>query len=240
LSEENLELPGGPLAARPLDFIWILDCSGSMNVQGKMSELNFAIKEALPAMQEAAADNPQARLLVRALTFSDGARWHVAQRTPVDQFRWEPVSAGGVTDLGKALEMVAEQLRMPPMEQRALPPVLVLVSDGQPTDDFDKGLKTLMAESWAKKAVRISIAIGEDADDEPLRRFVGNPELPVLRANNAPTLRKFIRWVSTKVVQSASAPPSERIETSGDSAPNVSNVPIPRVPDAVESADDVW
>jgi uncharacterized protein YegL len=43
------------------------------------------------------------------------------------------------------------------MEQRALPPVLVLISDGQPTDDFEAGLATLMAEPWARKAVRLAV-----------------------------------------------------------------------------------
>ncbi len=50
------------------------------------------------------------------------------------------------------------------MEERALPPVLVLISDGQPTDDFDTGLSTLMRQPWAQKAVRLAIAMGHDAD----------------------------------------------------------------------------
>ena len=45
--------PGGALATRPLQFLWIVDCSGSM--QGKKIEaLSFAIREAIPAMQEVA------------------------------------------------------------------------------------------------------------------------------------------------------------------------------------------
>jgi len=43
-------LPGGPIASRPLHFIWILDCSGSMQGE-KIGQLNFAIREAIPAMQ---------------------------------------------------------------------------------------------------------------------------------------------------------------------------------------------
>ena len=34
--------PGGKLAARPLHFIWLLDCSGSMHFDGKMAALNNA------------------------------------------------------------------------------------------------------------------------------------------------------------------------------------------------------
>ena len=53
--------------------------------------------------------------------------------------------------MGKALSMVADELKIPPMTPRALPPVLVLISDGQPTDDFDSGLQNLMDQNWGKK-----------------------------------------------------------------------------------------
>jgi uncharacterized protein YegL len=77
----------------------------------------------------------------------------------------------GVTDMGKVLTVMAEQLAMPPMTECALPPVLVLISDGQPTDDFAGGLKALLDLPWSKKAVRIAIAIGEDADLEGLQKL---------------------------------------------------------------------
>ena len=36
--------PGGELATRPLHFIWICDCSGSMSVDGKIQQLNYAYR----------------------------------------------------------------------------------------------------------------------------------------------------------------------------------------------------
>ncbi|HYG09293.1 MAG TPA: hypothetical protein VD835_04910, partial [Pyrinomonadaceae bacterium] len=130
-----------------------------------------------------------------------------------------------------------EQLRIPPMVERALPPVLVLISDGQPTDDYASGLKALMAQPWGRKAVRIAIAIGEDADTEVLQKFIGNPELKPLQANNPEALVKYIKWVSTAVLKSASAPVSQ----TADSATPGMNVPIPVLPDSSpSSADDVW
>ena len=142
-----------------------------------------------------------------------------------------------MTSMGKALGMVTEQLKMPPMSDRALPPVLVLISDGQPTDDYAGGIQALMDQPWGKKAVRIAIAIGEDADQEVLRKFIGNPELKPLQANNPEALVKYINWVSTAVLRSASAPPSQTFDT----ATPGTNVPIPAVPDAgPTSADDVW
>ena len=50
---------GGTLAARPLQFIWIADCSGSMEGK-KIESLNFGIREAIPAMRDVADENPNA------------------------------------------------------------------------------------------------------------------------------------------------------------------------------------
>jgi uncharacterized protein YegL len=207
-----------------------------MAVDGKIQSLNTAIKEAIPNMQDVADENPNAQVLVRAVKFADGAQWHVSQPTDIAHFKWDDLDAGGVTSMGRALTIVADQLRIPPMTDRALPPVLVLISDGQPTDDFTVGLQALMNEPWGRKAVRIAIAIGEDADQEVLTRFIANPELKPLQANNPEALIKYIRWVSTAVLKSASSPASQ----SGNSSPGL-NVSIPAIPDAgPSSADDVW
>lgn len=229
--------PGGETSARPLHFIWICDCSGSM--QGdKIQTLNVAIREAIPHMRGVARENVHANILVRAIKFSDGAQWHISQPTPVEDFEWVELTAGGVTDMGRALHMVADQLKMPPMEERGLPPVLALVSDGQPTDDFGEGLQALMDEGWGQKAVRVAIAIGQDADRDLLQRFA-HPEIPPLPAKNAETLVRHIRWVSTQVTKAAASPPSQG---EGSESPKV-NVPIVLPTDADDdqvSADDVW
>lgn len=65
-------LPGGALAKRPLHFIWIADCSGSMGYDGKIQSLNNAIREALPHMQDAAAENPNAEVMLRAPQLAGG------------------------------------------------------------------------------------------------------------------------------------------------------------------------
>ena len=230
------ERPGGELSSRPLHFMWICDCSGSMNMDGKIQALNNAIKEATPEMQKVADENPNAQVLVRALKFSNGAQWINADSVPVDDYKWMDLEADGVTDMGSAFEMVAEQLKMPPMPERALPPVLVLISDGQPTDNWKEGLKKLMEQPWGKKAVRIGIAIGSDADITSLQEFIGNNELKPLNAHNPESLVKYIKWVSTAVVKSASAPASK----TKDSTLPASNVEIPQVPTGPSNADDVW
>lgn len=202
---------------------------------GKIQSLNNAIREALPHMQQAAAENPNAEVMVRAVKFSNGSSWHVARPVPVDQFRWDDLEADGVTDMGQALQLVAAQLDPSVMPQRALPPVLVLISDGKPTDDVSTGLRALMNQPWGTKAVRIAIAIGDDADLSVLQRFIGHPELEPLQANNAESLVKYIKWVSTAVLQSASSPASQTLQTE-----QRTNVPLPPVPDADLDVDDVW
>jgi len=233
-------LPGGELACRPLHFIWLVDCSGSMGVGGKIEALNNAIDESIPAMRSAADENPNAQILVRVIRFSSGAQWHIPQPTPIESFQWQTLTAEGVTDLGEALSEVADQLSVDKMPSRALPPVLVLLSDGQPTDDYRAGLQELMAQPWGKKSVRIAIAIGQDADQDCLQEFIGNPEFKPLQANNAERLTQLIKWSSTVVVQQASSPASQ---VAGDEAVRTTNVPIFDPPGEFElgsSVSDVW
>jgi uncharacterized protein YegL len=226
------------ITGRPLHFIFICDCSGSMSEGGKIQGLNQAIREAIPHMQRVAEENPYVEVKVRAIKFSDGAQWHIAQPTPVADFKWTTdLRADGVTDMGKALAMVAEQLKIPPMDERAMPPVLVLISDGQPTDDFSSGLKALMDQPWGQKAVRIAIAIGQDATtheaQEVLQRFIGHSELKPLQANNPEALVNRIKFASTMVLRQASIP---RRQSQDDSSP----IPIPQpvFDDASEEA--IW
>ncbi|KHD10490.1 tellurium resistance protein [Candidatus Thiomargarita nelsonii] len=227
--------PGGKLATRPLHFIWLADCSGSMSVDGKIQALNTAIREAIPHMQRVADDNPNADVLVRAIKFSNGAQWHISRAMPIADFKWLDLTCDGLTDMGNALSMLAEQLKIPPMTDRALPPVLVLISDGEPTDDFGAGLSALMNLPWGKKAVRIAIAVGEDANQDILQQFIGISDIQPLQANNADQLVRYIKWVSTAVLKSASSPASQV----NNANPSGVNVPIPALPEP-SSAADVW
>ena len=197
------------MSVRPLHFIWMLDCSGSMSVGGKIQALNTAIAEALPAMVEVAGKNLHADLLVRAITFSSGAQWHVAEPTPIIDFRWRDIGAppGGLTDLGAALSLVAEVLPVPPMPARAFPPVLVLVTDGRPTDSWKENLQRLLEIPWGAKAVRMAIAIGRDANHSVLQEFIGRDSgRRPLHAGSPDDLAALIRWTSTVVVRQASQP----------------------------------
>lgn len=207
---EKMKRPGGELASRLLHFFWIVDCSGSMYGE-KIGTVNHAIQSVIPEMVDAASNNPNAQLMIRTLRFATGASWVTSSPIPVEDFAWDDLEAGGVTDLGQAFELLSAQLTIPPMSDRALPPVLVLLSDGQPTDNYKQSLDKLLHLPWGKKAVRIAISIGQDADDTVLTEFTGNREL-VLQANNAAMLTKMIKWAST-AASMVSAPASRVADT---------------------------
>ncbi|WP_029319297.1 vWA domain-containing protein [Butyrivibrio sp. AE3004] len=240
---EMIRRPGGEMAKRPLNFFWVVDCSGSMSVENKMQQVNYAIQSTIPDMREAAKDNTNAQLYVQAMQFSTGATWLTTQPEEIETYQWRDMTASGVTDLGKAFELLCGQLSIPPMSDRALPPVIVLLSDGQPTDSYRSQLDQLLNMPWGKKAVRIAIAIGRDADRSVLEEFTGNKEL-VLDANNPQALVAMIKWAST-VAKQVSTPASRRanVETSTPSgAPSsVQTGPVTidlAVPD--DFGDDVW
>ncbi len=239
---KELARPGGELASRPLHFFWVVDCSGSMYSDGKIGTVNNAIQECIPEMASEAENNPNAQLMIRALQFATGANWITANPIPVEDYSWEPLEANGVTDMGKAFELLAAQLSIPPMPQRALPPVIVLLSDGQPTDDYKKGLAKLKALPWFKKAVKIALSIGQDADDDVLMEFTGNREL-VLQSNNPTALVKNIKWASTTafmVSAPSSKPMNSTTEDGASGDPFASNNGAPLVLDMsnIPSPDD--
>jgi uncharacterized protein YegL len=230
------DTPGGAIAKRPLQFIYLVDCSGSM-VGRKIETLNLAVRETISAMCAVVDENPNAEVFVRVIRFSDGAQWHMSQPTEIHSFRWSDLNADGVTDMGKALALAAEALKVDNMPPRGLPPVLVLLSDGQPTDDFNTGLRLLFDEPWGKRALRIAVGIGDDADLDVLEKFMGNSEIKPLVAKNVGDLVKFIRWASTVPLKAASNPGSRPSDPSGGQQ---IHIPAPPPGDKAASPADVF
>ena len=199
------ERPGAELAQRPLHFFLLLDCSGSMASRGKMTALNPAVREVLPHLAETSHDNPHAKVSVRVVGFSTGAGWHVASPTHPDDLVWEDLRPGGYTDLGAAIDLLGTALTVPPMEERALPPAVVLVSDGLPTDDFEAAMERLLALPWGARAVRMAVAIGPDADYDTLATFIADPTLEPVTASNPEQLLMALRWATVHVARAASS-----------------------------------
>jgi uncharacterized protein YegL len=89
-----------------------------------------------------------------------------------------------------------------------------------------------MGTPWGKKAVRIALAIGKDADLTVLEQFTGNREL-VLEAKNPQLLIQFIKWAST-VIKTVSSP------RANDDEDGVAGVDLNTVPVLTDDDDDIW
>ena len=74
-------------------------------------------------------------------------------------------------------------------------PVIILLSDGGPTDNYKKALDSIQQNNWFKYAIKIAIAIGNDADKKVLAEFTGNNEA-VIEVHNRLALKSIIRFVS--------------------------------------------
>jgi uncharacterized protein YegL len=181
-------MPGGGVARRPLHFIVMGDCSGSMKGE-KMQALNYAMRAMLPHLDAWESEQLQAQLFVRILAFATTPHWHVAEPLPVAELNqhWRDLEYvnHGRTNMGLAFEAVASVLGPDKLERRALRPVILMVTDGLPTDPpggFDRGLAALDGLAAGRSALRMAVAIGRDANSEPLDRFRSR-EVPILVAD---------------------------------------------------------
>lgn len=202
-----------------LHVIFVVDASGSMSGE-RMGSLNWAGKGTVPAMREMAFEHPAVDVMVRVCRFGDVVDWPVSVPTPVDRFVWANIAAGGETRMGAALEAVAVALaELEAASGRILPPVIVLLSDGLPSDDARAGLAALDRTELGRQAIRIPIAIGSDADLEILQAFIGSTALRPLRAHDAETLVKRMRWAATVPLRDPGGVSSGTPALSGASEP---------------------
>lgn len=203
---------GGAVGRKPLHFIFVLDVSGSMLRGGRIQALNNALSEVVPHLRDEARNNPHAELMVRVLAFANEAQWVVQHPTPIEQFHWQRLDAvpQGFTELGSALKLLAEGLADLDDSGGGFPPAIILVSDGMPTNtsgvDFAEGLQEFLAQRWGAAAVRLALGVGRDADLSSLRRFIGNEEIPLLRADSPEQLVDYIVWASKVASRGASMP----------------------------------
>ena len=198
---DKIEIP-----RRTMVLFFVIDTSGSMD-GSKIGTVNSAIEEVIPAIKEVSDENADALIKIAALEFSSGARW-ITANGPVeaDQFRWNYLDAAGVTDFGAACKTLNEKLSTKAFMQEAtgsFAPAIFLLSDGEPTDDWQRYLKALWQNNWFKATVKVAIAIGDDANKEMLKEFTGTMEA-VLESHNAATLKKMIKFVSVRASQVAS------------------------------------
>lgn len=184
--------------ARPMPVIILADTSGSMGVDGKIDALNQSLRDM--ARSFADSDRVKAEIHLGIITFGGTASTPVAfepahQIGHIDDF----IATGG-TPMGAAMSLaqgLVEDRELIP--SRAYRPVLILASDGYPTDDWRRPFDALINSERASKATRMSLAIGTDADEDMLREFSNDIEAPLFHANDAAAISRFFRAVTMSV-----------------------------------------
>jgi uncharacterized protein YegL len=234
------------IVKKQLVLFFLIDTSGSMNGE-KIGAVNTAIREALNDPEFKSAGGADADILVAALEFNNGCRWITPVPQSIDSFIWNDLDADGGTDLGAACRELSAKLDRNGFLNApggSAAPVILLLSDGDPTDDFDSGLAVLKKNKLYNQCIRMACAIGDDANIDLLSEFTSGRE-SVLRVHTPEALRKWIRVVSltTSKVGSKSQP------TSGGKAVSVQDTAVAAVETAIQNdsdfvadanADDDW
>jgi len=198
---DKVEIP-----RRTMVLFFIVDTSGSME-GSKVGAVNTAIREVIPEIRDVSNENADALIKIAVLEFSSGAKW-LTTNGPVDanDYNWTNLDAAGTTDFGAACRALNEKLSTKAFMAEAtgsFAPALFLLSDGEPTDDWQKGLDLLKQNNWFKAAVKVAIAMGDDANKDVLKAFTGTSET-VLEVHTPAMLIKMIKFVSVRASQVAS------------------------------------
>lgn len=180
---------------RRLPVYILIDTSGSMS--GEPIE---AVKNGMQAMMSALRKDPYAleTAYMSVITFAS----EVAQAKPlteVAQFQPPAVTAGGGTSLGGALKKVAEcaereVVKSTPDQKGDWKPLVFIMTDGMPTDNFDTGLAEFKKQKWG---IVVACAAGTQADTKTLIRIT---ECVVrLDAADSNAIAAYFKWVSSSI-----------------------------------------
>ena len=182
---------------RTMVLFFLVDTSGSMSGD-KIGAVNEAIREVIPEINDISSENADAQIKIAVLDFSSGAHWIYDKPVEADQFVWNNLEVGGLTDMGVAFKMLNEKLSRTEFMSDitgSYAPAIFMMSDGAPTDDYKKELEELRKNKWFKVGIKVAVAIGDDANTDILKEFTGNEEC-VVKVRTPESLRKMIRFAS--------------------------------------------
>lgn len=180
---------------RRLPVYLLIDCSGSMS--GEPIE---AVRTGLHTLMSALRQDPHAleTAHLSLITFDVEAR-QVTPLTEVAAFAVPDIRAYGTTALGEALRLLGgaierEVVRSTPDRRGDWKPLVFLMTDGVPTDDWRAGLAAL---DPSRIGTFVACAAGPDANLEVLREIT--EAVVKLDTANAATIKAFFQWVSASV-----------------------------------------
>ena len=215
-----------PAPRKVMTIFYLVDTSGSMSGT-RIGTVNAAMEECIPMLKEVAAANDDAEIKVAIMQFSSGCSWVTPASGPVslDDIIWNDLQAGGMTEFGGALTELDKKLSRNEFlnsQTGAYAPVILLLSDGGPTDNWEKSLDDLKHNNWFKHAIKIAIDIESGSDRSVLAKFTGNSEA-ILDAKDSATLKKMIHKVSVRAseFQSHSKQSSDTITSAEDDSADI-------------------
>lgn len=227
--------------AKPLPVILLLDTSGSMTIDNNIGTLNNAVREMLRDFKD--ASNSEASISVAIITFGNTTGIYQSL-TDVGEINIESINmeAYGMTPMGEAIsiakKLIEDKEQIP---SRAYRPTVVLVTDGEPTDDWKSALNNFMNDGRSSKCYRMAMGIGTGQSGEAydvLRQFVSNEE-QVFEASNAGEISQFFQYVTISTTsRTTSANPNvipSKSTVMGDSV----NASSTSKPAATEDDDDL-
>lgn len=245
-----------PPPRKDLHVFYVLDTSGSMD-GAKISALNHAMEECTQALATLAKGNGDARLKIAVLEFNSGCKWVTSNGPePMEDFEWEYLSAGGLTDIGSALKELNSKLSRHAFLDSmtgALIPVIIFMTDGYATDDYKSALEQIRLNKWFKRGTKIGFAIGEDADAKMIAEVVGNSEA-VIKTTDLELFKRLMKFVTVTASMLQSQSHTTTTSTEGadvvkaatkeiegevvEPVPPVNDDPAPADPDHADEPED--
>jgi len=203
--EDPFDFDDDPLGAtgvsrKSLVIFFVIDTSGSMKGT-KIGELNTVMEELIPEIRRVGEADTEVKIAV--LTFSTDFKWMYSEPIPIEEFEWVRLNASGVTSMGAAFkELSARMSRNSFLNSPSLSfaPVIFLMTDGYPSDDYEEGLKALSVNSWYKFGLKAALGIGTEANDDMLAEFTGSPDT-VVHAYSGNQLAQMIKIVAVTASQ---------------------------------------
>jgi len=203
---------------RRLPVYLLLDTSGSMS--GEPIE---AVKNGVQIMISSLRQNPQAieTAFLSVITF-DSVAQQIIPLTDLASFQMVDIRATGVTALGEALKLVAHKIdtevQKTTTEQKGdWKPLVFIMTDGIPTDDWQSGLNEFKK---SKVAFTVACAAGGGADTNILKQITEN--VVSLDTADSASIGKFFQWVTASIGVS-----STKVEDSGKEVTGLNELPPP-------------
>ena len=183
-------------AKKSMTIFFLIDVSGSMKGT-KIGSLNGTMEELLPSLIGVGEASTDVKIAI--MKFSTDVEWVTPEPVRIEEYQyWNRLEAEELTFMGDAfLELSKKLSRSSFLNSPSISfaPVIFLLSDGSPNDDWKKGLETLKQNKWFQHGLKIALGIGSKVNMDVLRAFTGNDELAV-QAKNADQLRELIKLLA--------------------------------------------